>query len=216
MLAADEQETEFNLEGVGACDMNHLIIYAHANGNSFNAAVRDTIVKELDEQNQEVRIRDLYRLKFNPVLMDDELNGFYEQKYPLDILEEHQHIQWADVLYFVFPTWWYSMPAILKGYIDRVFSTGFAFRYSKNGPIGLLAEKSAFVFQTAADPQEALIARDLISAMQNSIDVGILNYCGLKVLGHQIMSSIHHVSDETREQYLLDVKDAIGLTNSMK
>ncbi|XID94654.1 NAD(P)H-dependent oxidoreductase [Paenibacillaceae bacterium WGS1546] len=189
--------------------MNHLIIYAHANGNSFNAAVRDTIANALRERDQEVAIRDLYALNFNPVLTDGELNGFYERKYAADLEEEHRHIRWADALYFVFPTWWYGRPAILKGYIDRVFSTGFAFRYSKQGPIGLLTDKKAFVFQTAADPEQTLTDRDLLTAMRNSIDVGILNYCGLEVLGHKFMTGIHHVSDETRQQYLQEVEDTI-------
>lgn len=190
--------------------MNHLIIYAHANENSFNAAVRDAILNELRGRNEEAAVRDLYKMKFDPVLTDSELNGFYEQKYPSDILTEHQHIQWADVLYFVFPTWWYSMPAILKGYIDRVFATGFAFRYSKEGPIGLLTGKKAFVFQTAADPEEALLSRNLISAMENSIDTGILSYCGLAVAEHKFMTGIHHVSDETRSRYLQEIKEAVA------
>ncbi|MDF2714556.1 MAG: hypothetical protein K0R28_1481, partial [Paenibacillus sp.] len=178
--------------------MNHLILYAHYNENSFNAAVRNTILAELQDQRQEAKVRDLYGMQFNPVLSESELNGFYMQQYPTDVLAEHEHIRWADVLYLVYPTWWYSMPAILKGYIDRVFATGFAFRYSKEGPVGLLSGKKALVFQTAADPEQALEDRDLIAAMRNGIDVGILNYCGLDVLEHKWMTGIHHASDETR------------------
>lgn len=192
--------------------MNHLIIFAHENEGSFNGAIRDTIVHELQEQNQNVSVRDLYRLRFNPILTMDELNGFYEQQYPDDIAAEQQHIREADVLYFVFPTWWYSMPAILKGYFDRVFATGFAFRYSKAGPIGLLSGKKALIFQTAADPEEALSARSLDSAIYNAIGVGILHYCGLDVVEHKIIPGIHHASDETRSEYLSEIKKSVART----
>lgn len=191
--------------------MKHLIIYTHYNESSFNAAVRDTILHYWREQGHEVRVRDLYQLRFNPILTENELNGFYEQRYAADIAIEQEHILWADVLYFVFPMWWYSMPAILKGYMDRVLASGFAFEYTDDGPIGLLKGKKAFVFQTAGDSEEWLAARDLITAVRKSIDVGILNYCGLEVVDHKIMPGIHDVSDETRKQYLSDVQQSIAL-----
>jgi NAD(P)H dehydrogenase (quinone) len=104
---------------------------------------------------------------------------------------------------------WYSMPAILKGYIDRVFATGFAFRYSKRGPIGLLNGKRAYVYQTAVDPEEALLTRDLVAAMRNGIDVGVLEYCGLQVMERKLMPSIHHVSDDVRAQHLSDIRQSL-------
>lgn len=190
--------------------MKHLIIYTHYNESSFNAAVRDTILHYWEEQKHEVRVRDLYQLPFNPILTESELNGFVEQRYAADIASEQEHIQWADVLYFVFPMWWYSMPAILKGYMDRVLANGFAFQSTDDGPIGLLKGKKAFVFQTAGDSEEWLAARDLIKAVRTSIDVGILNYCGLEVVDHKIMTGIHHVSDSTRKRYLSEVQQLIA------
>ncbi|XID94968.1 NAD(P)H-dependent oxidoreductase [Paenibacillaceae bacterium WGS1546] len=192
--------------------MNHLIIYAHDYEGSYNSAVRGAILHELREHNQTVAVRDLYQLSFNPILTTQELYGFYEQQYPDDVSIEQEHIRQADILYFVFPTWWYSVPAILKGYFDRVFATGFAFRYSKAGPIGLLTGKKAFVFQTAADPVEALQARHLDSAMQAAIGVGILHYCGLDVMEHKIMPSIHHASDDNRREYLSEISKSVART----
>lgn len=152
----------------------------------------------------------MYQLSFNPILTTQELYGFYEQQYPDDVSIEQEHIRQADILYFVFPTWWYSVPAILKGYFDRVLATGFAFRYSKAGPIGLLTGKKAFVFQTAADPDEALQARHLDSAMRAAISVGILRYCGLDVIEHKIMPSIHHASDALRREYLSEISRSVA------
>jgi NAD(P)H dehydrogenase (quinone) len=106
--------------GNGGNGMKALILYAHPNPKSFCAAMKETLVKELKEKGHEVRIRDLYEIGFNPVLHADDFNEFFQNRVPADIKEEQDHIAWADLLVFVYPTWWIGMPAILKGYIGRI------------------------------------------------------------------------------------------------
>lgn len=189
--------------------MKNLIIYAHPSNDSFNGAIRNNIETVLTDRGHEVKTRNIYEMGFNPVLSEEDLGQFFQGNYPEDIRTEHDYISWADHLYFVYPTWWYAMPAILKGYIDRVFSAGFAFRYTKNGPEGLLQGRKAVVFQTAADPEEWLAERNMTAAMTTTIDTGILKYCGLDVLEHTFFPAVHHVSDETRQQYLLAVEGTV-------
>ncbi|MCK0473733.1 NAD(P)H-dependent oxidoreductase [Halalkalibacter sp. APA_J-10(15)] len=189
--------------------MKNLIIYAHPSKDSFNGAIKNKIEKTLKGKGHDIKVRNLYDMMFNSVLSQEDLQLFFQGEYPADIQEEHNYISWADHLYFVYPTWWYSMPALLKGYVDRVFSTGFAFRYTENGPEGLLGGRKALVFQTASDPLEALVARDMISAMNITIGNGILQYCDLEVLEHKIFPAVHHVSTEAREQYLQEVEEIV-------
>jgi NAD(P)H dehydrogenase (quinone) len=196
--------------------MNNLIVFAHPNRNetSFNAAIKNIIKDTLLKRGEEVTVRNVYEMNFDPVLTEEDLQRTFQGEYREDIKKEQGYIAWADHLYFVYPTWWYSMPAILKGYIDRVFSSGFAFQYTKNGPVGLLNGKKAVVFQTAADPIEALQERNLITAMEACVGTGILEYCGLEVIEHKIFHSVHHAGDEARKQYLLEVEKAVHKTAS--
>lgn len=189
--------------------MNHLIIIANPANTSYNAAIQHTIVNQVKRHNQEVKIRDLYAVNFNPVLQQEEILNFQKKIYKPDVCFEQQQIEWADVIYFIYPTWWYSMPAILKGYCDRVFAHGFAFTSSPDGPIGLLKGKKAFLFETAGDTEQSIVERNLMPSMKHTIDVGILAYCGFEVLQHKVMTDIHNISDEQRQKYLKEIQITI-------
>src|SRR5690606_40356054 len=103
-----------------------------------------------DLQNHQVRVRDLYDLGFDPVLSPAELKQYEDEEKAIsvDVKAEQEAILWADHIIFVYPTWWWSMPAILKGYFDRVFVPGFAFSVSEKGIEGLLKGKKAWIIQT--------------------------------------------------------------------
>lgn len=128
--------------------MNTLIIYAHPTKESFNSSIKNQVIKVLDRKNHEIKIRDLYQLNFNPILTEDDFTSFSQNKVPEDVQAEQNAISWADHLVFIYPTWWIGMPAILKGYIDRVFTNGFAFRHTKDGSQGLLNGKKVIIIQT--------------------------------------------------------------------
>lgn len=83
----------------------------------------------------------LYELNFNPVLGASDFISFSKGNTPEDIKEEQEHISWADSITFIYPVWWAGLPAILKGYVDRVFSHGFAYAYGENGIEKLLSGK---------------------------------------------------------------------------
>lgn len=96
---------------------------------------------ELEGKGHEVRVRDTYELNFNPVLGASDFISFSQGNTPEDIKEEQEHISWADSITFIYPVWWAGLPAILKGYVDRVFSHGFAYAYGENGIEKLLSGK---------------------------------------------------------------------------
>lgn len=88
----------------------------------------------------------MYELNFNPVLKDDGFTVKQTGKIPASVRIEQEHLLWAENILFIFPTWWGGMPAILKGYIDRVFTNGFAFESQAAGSKGLLKNRKAMIF----------------------------------------------------------------------
>ena len=108
--------------------MRALVIYCHPRPNSFNAAIRDTVLAKLRAATAEIRLRDLYAEGFAPVLQPDEHAGYLSSPTNRALVEDHcRDVEWADTLIFVYPTWWYGLPAMLKGWLDRVLLPDLAF-----------------------------------------------------------------------------------------
>lgn len=108
--------------------MRALVVYCHPKGNSFTAAVRDTVVARLEAAGAEVRVADLYARGFQPVLTGEEWEGYLatpENCAPVQ--REVADLRWCNSLIFVYPTWWYGLPAMLKGWLDRVLLPDVAF-----------------------------------------------------------------------------------------
>lgn len=186
--------------------MKYLIIIAHPNPKSFNNAIKEEVTKYLDAQKHEYVIRDLYELQFDPVLKASDFEKMQSGNTPNDIKKEQDYILWADSLIFIHPIWWQGTPAILKGYIDRVLSYGFAYKYGPNGPEGLLSNKKAYVISTAGNPDNVMEQLGLYKAMNTTIDTLTLEFCGIKVLKHHYFAAVPSVSDAIRKQYLEEVK----------
>jgi putative NADPH-quinone reductase len=108
--------------------MRVLVVYAHPLRDSFAAALRDVIVARLREGGHEVDHCDLYAEGFDPVLTPEERRAYNTAQPDLAAVESHvARLRAAEVLVLCFPTWWYGMPAILKGWFDRVWLRGVAF-----------------------------------------------------------------------------------------
>jgi len=108
--------------------MKALVIHCHPRPGSFNAAIRDLVLAKLTAAGAEVRLRDLYAEGFQPVLTPDEWSGYLDSPANRAPVERHcADVQWCDTLIFVYPTWWYGLPAMLKGWLDRVLLPDVAF-----------------------------------------------------------------------------------------
>lgn len=190
--------------------MKYLIIYAHFNEESFNHAVLESVQKGLKEANHEFKVRDLNKLKFNPVLNKEEFFDVREGKISKDVLNEQEMIKWADCLIFVYPIWWMGMPAILKGYIDRVFTYGFAYKYSENKIVPLLKDKKAVVVNTMGANLNKVKMFLAVKAMNVLLEKGIFGFCGIKTIGHKYFGAVGLVTDSERKKMLLDVEKMIS------
>ncbi|TWB52700.1 NAD(P)H-dependent oxidoreductase [Nitrospirillum viridazoti] len=123
--------------------MNILLVFAHPDPRSLNGALRDVAVAELQAQGHTVQVSDLYalgwkatvdRADFPDLKPEDRLvpvlasrDGYAAGRLTADVLAEQEKLRWADMLILQFPLWWFTMPAILKGWVDRVFAYGFAY-----------------------------------------------------------------------------------------
>jgi NAD(P)H dehydrogenase (quinone) len=114
--------------------MRTLIVYCHPVPESYCAALRDAAVATLRARGDEVRIVDLYAERFDPVMSAGE-RRIYHQGPPADpALQPYvENLKWAQAVLFVYPTWWYGLPAMLKGWFDRVWATGVVFDLPPDG-----------------------------------------------------------------------------------
>jgi len=185
--------------------MKHLIIYAHPNTASFNHAIKETLVRVLKEKGQDLRVRDLYALHFDPVLKADDFEVFLAGKVPGDISIEQDHVRWADQLTFIYPIWWARMPSIASGYIDRVLSRGFAYDYTATGPVGLLPGKKVFIINTLGASCSVYEQAGIFKSMEHLIDKETFQFSGMEMSGHKYFGSVPTVTDEERKKMLEEI-----------
>jgi putative NADPH-quinone reductase len=108
--------------------MRALVVYCHPRNDSFTAAVRDTVLARLAATGAEVRLADLYARGFAPVLTPAEWSGYLDSPQNCaPVARDVEDLRWCDTLIFVYPTWWYGLPAMLKGWLDRVLLPDVAF-----------------------------------------------------------------------------------------
>lgn len=203
--------------------MKVLIVYAHHEPKSFNAALLQRSVDTLAALGHEVQVSDLYAMKFNPIAGEadfkrrrfpDALQYDREQKYAHeheafadDIQTELDKLLWCEFLILQFPLWWFSVPAIMKGWIDRVFVNGVVYgkgRRMDNG--GLRGRRAMMTITTGCYPEMVAPAGLLGDLHVNlwHLNSGTLAYAGFEVLPPFTAWSIHYTTDEQRKKYLDD------------
>lgn len=115
--------------------MKCLLVICHPLKDSLNAALAQTAAAALREHGHELRIRNLYEQGFQPALTAGELKSFHAQQVPAATAAETEELLAAEVLVLVFPTWWFGMPAMLKGWLDRVWAPGVAYDPAETGAL---------------------------------------------------------------------------------
>lgn len=155
-----------------------LIINGHPDKESFCFALAENYKMGAYITNANVKLVHLIDLKFNPILT----HGYRKiSELEPDLVQIQQDIVWADHLVFVYPNWWSTFPALLKGFIDRVFVPNFAFKYRENSPFWdkLLKGKTARLIVTMDTPwwYYWLINR---RPGHNAMKIGVLEFCGIK------------------------------------
>jgi len=184
------------------------IILAHPWHGSFNKAIMDTITEKYDRDNKPYEVIDLHKDDFNPVFSEQELSVYSEGKYIDELIGRYQYmIKESDELIFIFPIWWAGMPAILKGFFDKVLLKDFAFNY-ENGWTPLLKINKTTIITTSDQPTASIISNcgnpieaNLIPASLNG--VGITNVVWLNC------ERVSKESDEYRKKFLKEVESKV-------
>tara|TARA_B100000530_G_C15893705_1_gene462486 strand:+ start:63 stop:638 length:576 start_codon:yes stop_codon:yes gene_type:complete len=179
------------------------LVYSHYSDDSFNAAIRDTFIKSLEDKGHEVDCVDLYKEKFNPVFAGEK---------PDDVVLNHRdRIEKSDVISIIAPIWNFRLPAIAEGWIDKVLAPPWAFTFKKlvgnyGYPIGNLKGKKAVIFCTYGSPQFA-IRTFFLNMPTKRLKRGVFNLCGIRNIVYKRFFSVPFVSDEKRKKFLNEVVD---------
>ncbi len=192
--------------------MRHLIIAAHPNPKSSNHAVVETYVAALEERKHRVECHDLYTANFNPIMSARDLatrHGRASQ----DIRDEQAAIRCADVLTFISPLWWSAFPAMLKGYLDRVFCAGFAYVIKQGQYLPGLNCKKGVIITTSAANKEELKSGGTLRALQTIYDGGLMQFTGMELVKHLYLSGIEpDMSRAEGERHLASVRRFVERT----
>lgn len=176
----------------------HLIIFAHPNPDSFTNAMVARVADVSAQQGAEVIVRDLYGMNFNPVLPLHELKG----DIPPDILQEQQYIRRADLITLIYPLWWMGFPAILKGYLDRVLTHGFAYQTDETGSVGLLHGKKMQQFINLGSNAQTYRENGYAQGLDVCLVNGLFNFCGITDIQHTLFGSLYLIDDAARRAML--------------
>ncbi|KEO73929.1 NAD(P)H-dependent oxidoreductase [Anditalea andensis] len=187
--------------------MKHLIIYAHPNHHSLNSHLKNVVVDYLIDNNHQVEVRDLYALHFNPVLSLSDMAGQLRGEVSYDVKQEQEFIIWADCLTFIYPIWWTGLPAIIKGYIDRVLSYGFAYRYDQGIQKGLLSGKKAVIINTQGKSKAEYEAMGMDKALLLTSDQGIYTYVGMEIIDHLFLDKADKPLSDHLENWTNKIKN---------
>lgn len=177
-----------------------LVILGHPSEASLCGAIANAYLKGAQAAEHEVRFLSLGKLKFDPILRD----GYNTiQALEPDLVAAQKSIAWAEHLVFVYPIWWGSIPAILKGFFDRIFLPGFAFKFRKNALMvdGLLRHRTAHLIATMDTPPWYYW---LVYRMpgHNQMKRTILEFCGIKPVKISSFGPVKNSQASTREKWL--------------
>jgi NAD(P)H dehydrogenase (quinone) len=189
--------------------MNVLLVYAHPEPRSLNGSLRDFSINRLEEAGHVVQVSDLYAMNWKAVLdandstvheagarfdpAADSKHAFEHGLQSADIEREQDKLRWADTVILQFPLWWFSMPAILKGWVERVYAYGFGYGVGEHSDVrwgdrygeGTLAGKRAMLVVTAGGWESHYGPRGIngpIDDLLFPIHHGVLYYPGFDVL----------------------------------
>ena len=213
--------------------MNVLIVFAHPEPRSLNGSLKDFAVERLRRAGHEVQVSDLYAMnwkagldaddnlakqpgaRFNPSM--DSRQAFLEGTQSEDIAGEQEKLRWADAIILQFPLWWFSMPAIMKGWVERVYAYGFAYGVGEHSDThwgdrygqGTLAGKRAMLVVTTggwASHYEPRGINGYIDDILFPIQHGILFYPGMDVLPPHVIYRAGRLDEAGFEK----ARDALG------
>jgi NAD(P)H dehydrogenase (quinone) len=216
--------------------MNILILHAHPEPKSFSSALKDVAVEHFSKNGDEVVLKDLYAMNFNPVgdqrdfqnisnneyfnYMKEQMNAHINNSFSEDLKAEMDALVTADLIILNFPLWWTSMPAILKGWFDRVMAFGFAYHPgNKKYETGAFKDKKVMCCISTGGSNSAYSVggeHGDINMLLEPIHHGLLYFCGMQVLPPYLAWRAHLSDEATLNGYLEGYKLHLNNLNDAK
>jgi len=213
-----------------------LIVHAHPERQSFCSALKDTAVDYFRSQGHEVRISDLYAMKFDPVgdhrdfkhvenpdffkYQTEQVQAWQNGQFIDELKVEMDKFEWCDTLIFNFPLWWFGLPAILKGWVDRVFAMGFVYGAGKGVyDNGFYKDKRAFLTFTTGGPEIAYGPQGKNGQLDTilfPVQHGMFYFAGMTVLPPFISFSPARITDEERKSELERYQSYLAKLDTLK
>lgn len=190
----------------------HVIVVAHPDIESFNLSVARKYQASVEALGFETVLRDLYRMKFDPALKREEMPRSPDSRPEADIAAERALIGDAEVFAFVYPLWFNTPPAMLLGYIQRVFGMGFGYGHQSAGQNErLLLGRSMISFSSSGAPAEWFRTEGGWDALRNLFDDHVAQVCGMNVLDHRHYGRVLNTTPASRiEAHLRDVEATVA------
>lgn len=208
--------------------MKVLIVFAHPEPGSFNGAMKTAAVEALSEAGHSAVVSDLYAEGFSAVAGPDDVterageerfdlgmeqaNAAKNNGFAADIQSEIDRLFAADMLILQFPMWWYSTPAILKGWIDRVFAFGVTYDFGRTWDQGVMRGKRAMLSLTTSAPSSTFLPDGRNGDIEKilwPLHGGVLALCGYEVLQPFIAHSVGWIGDDARAAILEEYRDRL-------
>lgn len=208
--------------------MNVLVVHAHPEPTSFVAALRDRAVQTLTAEGHDVVVSDLYAQGWNPVagaddvvvranparlsLQAEQAHASERDGFAADVQRELERLELADLVVFTFPLWWFGLPAILKGWVDRVFVSGRTYGGGRWYSNGALSGKRAMLALTTGGPAH-IYGPDGINGDMDGllfpVHHGMFWFTGIRPVAPFIAWSAAHGGDDVRAAYLDEFSDRL-------
>ncbi|WP_066194666.1 NAD(P)H-dependent oxidoreductase [Gracilibacillus timonensis] len=197
--------------------MKALIVFCHPREESFSHALLERITKTLVAKGYQVNVRDLYKMDFQPILtgpemihIEDDVFVRENKEFPADVQAEMQYMLESDLYLYIFPSWWNGMPAMMKGYFDRVFQHGFAYSFDDETVADQFAGKRALFFTPTGQPQQIDGKENPLTAPIRTLTSGwLFNGNDVEVIDHVFYGSVPYLTTEELERYLQDAEKRI-------
>lgn len=208
--------------------MKCFVVYWHSEPNSFNGAMFRTACNTLVQTGHAVKTSDLHAMRFNPIsgrhnfttvkdpdYFKQQLEEIYATEhdgFAPDIEEEIEKVEWCDLMIWQFPLWWFGLPGVFKGWVDRVFAMGRTYGMGHIYETGKFRGKRALLSLTTGGGAEHYVKGGFngdIAAILRPIHRGMLQFTGFDVLAPHIVYGPVRLSDEDRARHLQEYAERL-------